>query len=304
MASTHPLAQLREQAIALRRAGRSRREIKQILAVGSNATLNDLLRGEPPPAWTARPNAKDALRARARKLRDQGLSLRQIADELGVSISSASHWVSDVPLPDRLSPAECAKRRDQAVAAYWAVERPRREAVRAAISAAAANQIGSLSDREILIAGAIAYWCEGSKNKPHRRNDRVTFINSDPQLIRFFLRFLRVVGVSQDRVVFRLSIHENADVASAQDFWVDVAGADPAQFRRPSLKRHKPATVRANTGDGYHGCLRIDVLRSAALYRQIEGWYNALTAAPAQPSRWPDAAQCPSTGPVRSGRSL
>ncbi len=43
--------------------------------------------------------------------------------------------------------------------------RPQREAIRAA----AAAQIGQLNDREILIAGAIAYWCEGAKNKPHRR---------------------------------------------------------------------------------------------------------------------------------------
>jgi transposase len=39
----------REQAIALRRAGKSRREIKEILGVGSNQTLNELLAGEPPP---------------------------------------------------------------------------------------------------------------------------------------------------------------------------------------------------------------------------------------------------------------
>ena len=60
---------LREQAIALRRAGSSRREIKQLLAIGSNATLNEALRGEPPQPWTLRPNAKDGLRKAARELR-------------------------------------------------------------------------------------------------------------------------------------------------------------------------------------------------------------------------------------------
>src|SRR6266567_3524789 len=50
-------AELREQAIALRRAGRSRREIRQLLAIGSNATLNEALRGEPPQPWALRPNA-------------------------------------------------------------------------------------------------------------------------------------------------------------------------------------------------------------------------------------------------------
>ena len=69
----------REQAIALRRAGRSRREIKEILGVGSNQTLHDALRGEPPPEWTRRPRAKDDLHARARELREQGLDYEEIA---------------------------------------------------------------------------------------------------------------------------------------------------------------------------------------------------------------------------------
>ena len=54
-----------------------------------------------------------------------------------------------------------------------------------------------------------------------------------------------------------------------------MTGADPAQFHNPTLKRHNPKTVRWNTGDDYHGCLRIDVQQSADLYRRIEGWARA-----------------------------
>jgi orotate phosphoribosyltransferase-like protein len=88
---------LREQAIALRRAGKSRREIKEQLAIGSNATLNEALRGEPPQPWTLRPNAKDGRRAAARELRQRGLDYKRIAAELGVSKSSVSLWVRDLP---------------------------------------------------------------------------------------------------------------------------------------------------------------------------------------------------------------
>lgn len=92
-------AELREQAITLRRAGKSRREIKQLLAIGSNATLNEALSGEPPPQWTLRPNAKDGLREAARELRQRGLDYKRIAAELGVSKSSVSLWVRDLPRP-------------------------------------------------------------------------------------------------------------------------------------------------------------------------------------------------------------
>ncbi len=272
MTNTLTLPQLREQAIALRRAGRSRREIQQILQIRSNGTLNEVLRGEPPPPWTRRPNAKDAVRARARELREQGMAYHEIAAELGVSKSSVSLWVRDLPRPERLSYEVSRERQAAGVARYWEQERLAREALRAAVSAEAARQIGLLSEREILITGAIAYWCEGAKNKPHRRTDRVDFINSDPMMIRFFLRFLDTAGISRDRLIFRVSIHESGDVPGAQRFWIDVTRADPGQFRQPQIKRHNPRTTRKNTGEAYRGCLRVEVRRSTELYRKIEGW--------------------------------
>ena len=271
-------AELRNQAIALRREGKSRREIKEILRVGSNQTLNDLLRGEPPPAWTWRPNAKDDIRAQARELRRQGLAYREIAAKLSVSKSSVSMWVHDMPRPQRLSYEECAKRQSAAVAAYWSAERRRREDAREAIRLAEQELIGPLAERDVLIVGAIAYWCEGTKSKPYRRSGRVIFINSDPRLVHFYLRFLRAAGVADDQLSFRLSIHESADIGAAQEFWLRVTGAKATQFHRPNLKRHNPRTVRLNTGDDYHGCLRIEVLRSGDLYERIEGWCNAVLA--------------------------
>jgi transcriptional regulator with XRE-family HTH domain len=277
MASTSLFEQQRERAIALRRAGLSRREIKEILGFTSNGTLNNALKGEPPPAWTLRPQAKDELRARARDLRKLGLDYNRIVAELGVSKSSVSLWVRDLPRPEHLSYEECRKRSAEGVRRYWEAERPAREAQREAFRIAAAAEIGPLTDREIIIAGAIAYWCEGAKNKSYRRrDDRVVFLNSDPALIKFFLRFLAVAGVRPDRLIYRVQIHESANVEAAQKFWLHVTGAGSDQFRRPTLKRHNPTTVRKNVGDSYHGCLRIDVRTSVALYRKIEGWAGAI----------------------------
>ena len=142
----------------------------------------------------------------------------------------------------------------------------------------AAAEIGELTDRELLIAGAIAYWCEGTKSKPGRRRDRVVFINRDPALIQFFIRFLFAAGSTFEDLTFRVYIHENADAKLTELFWLKVTGARPEQFLRPVLKRHRPTTVRKNVGEGYHGCLRIDVRRSSDLYHKIEGWASAITA--------------------------
>ena len=282
--------QLREQAVALRRSGHSRREIKALLAITSNQTLNEVLKGEPPPEWTRRPNAKDEVRARARELREQGLDYEEIVAALGVSKSSVSLWVRDMPRPARLSYEETRRRAAEGVRRYWAAERPAREARREAIRAAAAADIGLLSPRDILIAGAIAYWCEGAKRKTYRQAETVAFINSDPDLIKLFLRFLSTAGAQSTQLGFRVHIHESADVAAAEQFWRTVTGAEAAQFHRTTLKRHNPRTIRKNVGADYHGCLIVSVRQSGDLYQRIEGWVRAATAllpAPVTPSGQP-----------------
>jgi transposase len=275
MTNTLRFEQLVKQATALRRAGKSRREIKQILGVG-NSTLDQALRGVPPPPWTRGPRAKDDLHAKARELRARGYTYVEIAAELGVSKSSVSLWARDLPRVGRISYDETRKRNAEGVSSYWEAEGLRREVRRQAVSAAASTEVGQLSDREILITGAIAYWCEGSKNKPYRRDDRVRFINSDPGLITFFLRFLAVAGIAPNRLVCYVHIHESADVAKAHEFWQQITGIASVQFGRPVIKRHNPKTVRKNTGADYHGCLVIEVRRSADLYRRIDGWATAV----------------------------
>ena len=38
-----------------------------------------------------------------------------------------------------------------------------------------------------------------------------------------------------------------------------------------------------NVGEDYHGCLRVEVRRSADLYQQIDGWTSTIMARPAGP---------------------
>jgi hypothetical protein len=262
--------QVRDEAIALRLAGKSVREIRDTLGPVGKRTLSAALKGTPPAEWTRRPNAKDDLRDQARELRTQGLSYNEITAQLGVSKSSVSLWVRDIPCPERFAYVHSERRR-----AGLRSFNEARSARHVAETETAAAEVGELTDREVLIAGAIAYWCEGTKSKPNRKVNRVIFINSDPELITFFLRFLDVAGVNRDDLVFRVYIHENADVDAAQQFWLKITGTQSSQFRSPTLKHHNPKTRRTNVGENYRGCLRIDVRRSAVLYRKIEGWASA-----------------------------
>ncbi|MET7894068.1 hypothetical protein [Streptomyces mirabilis] len=264
---------LRERAIALRRAGLSRRQIRDRLHVDNNDILNRLLEGEPPPEWTKRPNAKDDLRAKARELRLQGWTYDQIQVELGCSKGSISLWVRDLPKPERRDPSEQAK---LASRKRWEHELAVRDEERQKTKAAAAAEIGTLSDRELFLVGVGMYWAEGSKDKPYDRRENVTFVNSDPGMIETFLRWLDLLGVERDRVRYCVMIHESADVAGSEQYWADLVGADRSAFNKTTIKKHNPKTVRKNVGASYRGCLTIKVRQSADLYRRIEGWWYGI----------------------------
>ncbi|MFE5939215.1 hypothetical protein ACFQ69_28110 [Streptomyces sp. NPDC056470] len=268
---------LRERAIALRREGLSRRQIRDRIRVDNNDILNRLLEGEPAPDWTKRPNAKDDLRDRARELRSQGMTYDQIQLELGCSKSSISLWVRDLPKPEpRFTEAE---RRDR-MNAGLAHLRAARDQERQETKRSAREAMGGLSDRELFIAGVTLYWAEGAKDKAYSRREALQFINSDPNVITLYLRWLELLGVTRDRMRFRVSIHETADVAEAERFWAGLAGVDTSTFQKATLKRHNPKTVRKNTTEAYRGCLVIYVTRSAELYRRMEGaWYGIVLGA-------------------------
>jgi hypothetical protein len=221
MRTKEELSCLRDQALALRRTGKSRREIKEMLQVG-NSTLNTILKGEPAPGWT--------------------------------------------------DPFDSQPLARQAMHDYWVAERASREAGRADIREAARSQIGELTDREVLIAGAIAYWCEGSKSKPYRQDEEVSFINSDPGLILLFLRFLEKADIPRHRLRYSVHIHENGDLAAATHWWAELVEATDDQFVGPVIKHHEPRTAHDGSTAEYRGCLQVRVLKGTQLYRKIAGW--------------------------------
>ncbi|MEU8124258.1 hypothetical protein AB0C21_36565 [Spirillospora sp. NPDC049024] len=218
---------------------------------------------------------RDKLKPKAIELRRQGWTYREIAGSLNISISACSLWLRHLPEPPRKGYSQ------ERIAAMW---RSRweplhiaREQQRQETKLKACREIGERDERDILMAGALASWCEGEKDKIYKRRERVSFINSDPALILLFMRFLEVAEVRREHLRIRLHIHETADVEAAADWWSELIGYPAEEFRKPVIKRHNPKSVRKNLVDEYRGCLQISANKSAELYRRIEGWaYGAM----------------------------
>ena len=273
--------ELGERARDMRGAGLSRRQIISQLGVGEDL-LTQLLSGIDVPSTLRRPRAKDGLRAQAVALRTAGASYGQIAAQLGVSTSSCSLWLRHLPRPEadpqlavlgqarRLAAARARAARDRAV----------RDSAADQVRAEAAASLGDITSRDLVLAAAVSYWCEGAKRKPWNRTERVAWMNSDPVLVRLFLEGLAQLRVSTERLSLRLHIHENADEEASRRWWSEQTGVALRQFRSSTIKRHNPRTRRGNVGEGYHGCLCVNVLGSRGLYQVFDGLVQGLATGP------------------------
>jgi Putative ATPase subunit of terminase (gpP-like) len=286
----------KSKARELRWLGFSTPQIAKMLAVKSPRTISDWTEGIPNPEWTKRPRAKDDLRVVARRMRQEGRSYREIRAEVPVSKSTLSLWLKDVPISEEQRALLQQKRVAGGERRATAL-RARRIASERRIMDEAAAEIGELSTRELFIAGVILYWAEGSKQKPWRVRTSTVLINSDPTVIRLYMAWLQLLDIPIERLQATVSIHETADVSAAETYWSKVSGIPLKQFRKATLKRHKPRTNRKNTGAEYRGCLIIRVRRSTDLYRHIAGWYGGIVDAIGGSTR----GKSPGFGPGNEG---
>lgn len=281
-----PLAkdELRGAAVALRLEGRSYGEIRDELGVSKGSLslwLRELPLDERRRAALADDDGEphgEGDRGIARRLRREGWLLREIAEELGARAGTVHGWCAGIAVPARAVHGRPPEQMQLMTRASWDEELARREGERQQEIAEHRQRVRRLTDRELDLVAATAYWCEGAKSKPWARREKPQFINSDPDLVVLLMTWLERRGVGLDRCRLSVNIHESADLSRATAIWAEVVGCGPDAFAKPVIKRHNPRTTRKNTGETYIGCLAIGVRQSVHLYREVEGLWRGIVA--------------------------
>jgi transposase len=86
----------------------------------------------------------------------------------------------------------------------------------------------SESERELLVAGLALYLGEGTRRGKHE----VALANTDPRILRMFLKFLReICGVSEDKIAAELIMFDDVSVDEAIDYWAQAVNLDESAFR-------------------------------------------------------------------------
>ena len=212
-----------------------------------------------------------SIKRQARERRAKGESLQSIAGSLGISQSTVSVWVRDVRIPKSLprvllENSEAGRRKGRAVIAATRDQLKLQREQKAALAARAFVQQPSPEFWQLV--AALLFWCEGGK----RELSTLHFANSDPQLVRTFLRALRI-GFSIDESKFRVVLHLHGyhDEIVQRKFWSKVTRIPDRLFQK-SYKKPNSGTRKR---DGYQGCVSVRY-NDAGLARFLDALYHAV----------------------------
>ena len=171
---------------------------------------------------------------KAIKMRESGMSYSQIKAELGVSKSTLSLWLRDLPLSD----TRLRELRDfnQVRIEKTRLKKQQKRSMRLdSVANKASVDIGRISNRELLIAGFFLYWAEGGKTK----NYTTTLSNTDPMMIRAFIKWLALIGGSKEKVYVRLHLYSDMTEKKEIEYWSREIDLPQKQFRKSYIKTSK-----------------------------------------------------------------
>jgi transposase-like protein len=173
---------------------------------------------------------KTSERAEAKLLRaEEGRSVREIAALVGVSRSTVSLWVRDI----ELTPEQHASLHARNPAYNGQLLGQRVRSARAREQRLRWQEEGRALARRgdpCHVAGCMLFWAEGDKTRT-----AVRISNSDPDLLRYFIDFLRRFYIDDDSR-FRISCHLFADHVERQGeverYWLRALGLPQSCLRQ------------------------------------------------------------------------
>lgn len=219
---------------------------------------------------------KKSLKKEAIGLRKKGLSYSEILKQIPVAKSTLSLWLRSIGLSKRQT-QRLTKKKLAAIKRGLVIWKQMRVDRTKKIINEAIQEINKISrsTNQLKLMGTMLYWAEGAKTKEYRPSQNISFSNSDPKMIRFFLLWLQnILNISSERIKFNIYLHETHKlrINEIKKYWSGVTGYYESKFDKIYFKRNKIGTKRRNVNDNYHGLIRILVRKSTNLNRKITGW--------------------------------
>jgi len=220
--------------------------------------------------------SKSVQKIEARKLRSKGKSIKKIAKQLSVSVGSVSLWCRDVELSPGQKKTLYSNAKNpyyEGRGVYLRALKKKTDAKIKRLEKIGINKIGKLNKRELFIAGAALYWAEGFK-----KDSQVGLASLDPEMIKFFIRWLRVCfGYQTKDFMFRVTVNisHRSRIIEIEKHWSEELKIPLAQFQKPFFQNFKWKKTYENP-EAYFGVMRVKVRKSKDFLRKIYGFIEGL----------------------------
>lgn len=206
------------------------------------------------------------------------MSYNEILKLVPVAKSTLSIWLKGVGLAKKQKQRLTEKRKQAQLKAQQACTQKRLK-ITTEIKSAAQREVGKISSRELWLLGVALYWAEGTKQRAKNVSARVTFSNSDPEMIKLFLKWLmECCGIPKKDIILAIYLHKTAKSREGEikKYWVKATLFPLSQFNNTVWKNNKIKNKWRNINGNYYGLLRIVVNKSTNLNRKISGWIEGV----------------------------
>lgn len=184
----------------------------------------------------------------------QGYSEVQVSKRLGISASGVRYWLGKNGI-ERRSISEAITN--------WHITEFNKRPFKLKTNL-------SPFDKELRVAGAMLYWGEGNKG-----GGQVRFTNSDPEMIRVFLAFLRrICGVSEERLRVLVHMYPDHDEKEVLKFWTKITKIPLSQFNKSFVHAGKKGTYKKKSKYGTLALTYSDRQLLALLLRWVNEYRN------------------------------
>src|SRR3989344_1054570 len=194
---------------------------------------------------------------KAIELRKKGLTYKDIMNEIPVSKSLLSGWFRFLELTELEEEALRERARlnkDRGNTRATVTNREKRKLREKAALEEATKVFENFKSDPNFILGIGLYWAEGSK-----RTTTFQFSNSDPEIIRFMIQWLKKYFlIVNERIFLRIHTHEDFKDEKYEEFWQKELNLTLNQFKKTC---YKPNTRHGifKKNPMYKGCARIEI---------------------------------------------
>jgi DNA-binding transcriptional ArsR family regulator len=210
-------------------------------------------------------------RQKAIELRKQGKTYSEIRNELKVSKSTLSEWISKFPLTsEQMNLLEKNRKFNKllAIERNRITKQKKREARIDASYKKEKKRWAHLSKKDLELAGIFLYWGEGAK----LMNGPISLNNTDPQVLKFTLYWMiYALEIPRNRIKVTLHLYSDMEVKKEVRFWSNELKLPLSQFSKPYIKERARVNINhKGFGHGTCGLLVSNILLKERIMMSIK----------------------------------